>query len=69
MVKILNIVCVTEFVVGVILAFVLPHVSAYIFGGGLILGSVFTFLIGMGLGLLSLYQEQSSKKEHRDQAI
>ena len=66
MVKILNIVCVMEFVLGLILVFVLPNVSAYIFGGGLILGSIFTFLIAMGLGLLSTFNEQSNVRKKSD---
>ncbi|GGE34278.1 hypothetical protein GCM10011391_11220 [Pullulanibacillus camelliae] len=62
MVKLLNLVCLIELVLGIVLAFLLPSESAYIFGGGLILGAVFTFLITLGLGLMTAYEEQRQSK-------
>lgn len=58
MFKVLNYLCLVEAGLGILLAIVLPHHTGYVFGGGLILGAVFTFLIGMGLGMMALFHDQ-----------
>jgi hypothetical protein len=63
MLKIVNYLCLIEAGLGILLALVLPHESGYVFGGGLILGSIFTFFIGMGLGMMALYNDRQHHEE------
>ena len=67
MLKVLNYLCIIEAGLGILLALVLPHQTGYIFGGGLILGAVFTFFIGMGLGMMALYNDRQSGKDTTSQ--
>jgi hypothetical protein len=63
MLKIVNYLCLIEAGLGILLALVLPHESGYVFGGGLILGSIFTFFIGMGLSMMALYNDHQNHVE------
>ncbi len=63
MAKVLNYLCLIEAGLGVLLALVLPHETGYVFGGGLILGAVFTFFIGMGLNMMALYNDRQAGNE------
>lgn len=58
MLKVLNYLCIVEAGLGILLALFLPHSGGYVFGGGLILGSVFTFFIGMGLNMMSIFNDR-----------
>jgi|GEM_PF-3356459 len=65
MVKLLNLVCLMELILGILCVFLLSNGNAYIFGGGFILGAVFTFLITVGISLVTVYEEHRRSKMER----
>ncbi|WEG14367.1 hypothetical protein PU629_08395 [Pullulanibacillus sp. KACC 23026] len=56
--RVINYLSSVEAGLGILMAIVLPHTIGYVFGGGLILGAVFTFFIGLGLNMMATFNDR-----------